>query len=734
MTDFPELPRVHELTGEEDERRRQRFTRLAAAAIVLITLAAASTAYLQTRAMRTHEDAASLATELATAGVSTRGRSDQAAQMLVDRYDVAQQQRARAAAAEQQALFGPTAAGRTALVAERTRWLTVARETERNTRSIAAAYGLPPITADSSLGPAGDRFFPSRYLAASRREADRLGALRDAANQQGDQAESQIGRYGISLTVFAVAVFLFGYSLTPHARQRRRLFAGSAAAFAVAGCAWTVSIVAQPPQRPPDRAASAFADGRVAFDSERYALAVRAFTRSIAYWPDYAEAYVLRARAEFAAGSPQLDVPLSLTTAGALAAATRDEQRAIELGSEDSGLLVNAGYQLFYLGLLRNDAGTMERGLHYSREAAQARPTDPVPQFNVGVTLLALGRLGESRAAYADAVSRTIFVDRAHRVRRNDTAAYEFNLASALTDLASLAARRGRGLNGAIALAKLQLVSPITRAAYDESLTGRGRQDVGATGVTLDVGPAFTHFAIARPTHIDVNADLSAQWYYDAPGGLGWEVLPDVSGAVNGSVLLGPAGSLFDREGFLSATGSCLSPGSYRLELYDNGRKIAQVERQIKFPQLVAGRLRELGLALCRPAQWRPITGRAPGLLDGYTSPDRRAGMVVFSLSRQVVGAARPSPAVSRRIMAAVLHRSAGALPSGLDAGHDTAQSFMGLPSGLVRTYRYPGGIALAGAGAATDTGQLLVAVAFGPPAFFATGGHAVFASLASEG
>ncbi|HEY8763260.1 MAG TPA: hypothetical protein VIM18_03655 [Solirubrobacteraceae bacterium] len=733
MAEFPELPRVHELTGEEDERRTQRFTRLVAAAIVLTTLAAATTAYLQARATRTHENATSHATELATEGVSTRSRSDQAAQMLVDRYDVAQQQRARAAAAEQRAFFGPTS-GRAALVAERKRWLTVAIETERNTDSIAASYELPPITADSPLGPAGDRFFPARYLAASRREADRLGALRDAANQQGDQAESQLGRYGISLTVFAVAVFLFGYSLTPHARQRRRLFAGSAAAFALAGCAWTVAVAARPPRLAPDRAASAFADGRVAYDSEHYALAVRDFTRSLDSWPDYAQAYTLRAKAEFAAGSPQLDVPLSLTTVAALSAATRDEQRAIDLRSEDSGLLVNAGYHLFYLGLLRNDAASMERGLGYSREAARARPTDPVPQFNAGVTLLALDRRSEARAAYADAVSRTIFADRAHRVRRDDVAAYEFYLASALTDLDSVAARRARGLGSAIDQVKLQIVSPITRAAYAESLNGRGRRDVGAAGVSLDVGPAFTQFTIARPTHIDVNADLSAQWYYDTPNNLGWEVLPDVSGAVNGSVLLGARGSLFDREGFLSATGSCLSPGKYRLELYDNGLKVAEAERQVTFPQLAAGRLRDLGLAFCHPAGWRPVASRAPGLLDGYASPDRRAGMVVFSISRQVVGDARSSRAVSRRILTAALQRFAGSLPPGLDAGHDTAESFMGLPSGLVRAYRYAGGTALVGAGAPPGTGQLLVAVAFGPPAFFTAGGRAVFASLATEG
>ncbi|MDQ6805386.1 MAG: hypothetical protein M3065_10580 [Actinomycetota bacterium] len=735
MPDFPELPRAHELAGEADEGREQRFTRLVAVAIVLTTLAAATTAYLQASALHLHDDASARATELATAGQAARSLSNQAAQMLVDRYDVATQQRARAAGAEQQGFFGP-ASGRAALDAERRRWLTVAAQTERNTRAIAAAYGLPPISAGSRLGPGGDRFFPAHYLAAGRREAYTLAAQRDGANQQGDQADSQAVRDAISLTVFAVAVFLFGYSLTPHARRHRLLFAGSATVFVVGGVAGALAIAINGPELPPARAATAFADGRVAYDSENYPLAVRDFTRAIAAWPEYAPAHALRARAEFSAGSPQLDVPLSLTTPAALAGAAADDQRAIDLGAHDSGLLLNAGFDLFALGLRRNDPALMERGLRYSREAEVALPTEPASAFNVAVTLLALGRMDEARAAYGQAVNRTVFADRAHRVRRNDVVAYELYLAPALTDIDSVAARRGPQLHAAITQIKRQIVAPITRAAYGESLNGRGRQDSSARGVTLDVGPGFTQFTIARPIHIGYYADLSAQWYFQAPGGLGREVLPDVSGAALGMPGHGhnSTGGLFARAGYLSATGSCLSPGHYRLELYVNGRLITQTGRQVAFAPLVAGRLRALGLAFCRPKQWRPMAATAPGLLDGYLSPDHRAGMVVFSINRRIVGAGRPSRPLSRRIMAAALQRFAGRLPAGISAGHDSAQSFMGLAGGLVRTYSYPGGTALAGAGAATDSGQLLVAVAFGPRSFFAARGKAIFASLASEG
>lgn len=733
MGDFPDLPEEDETLGGADERGVQRFTRLVAIAIVLTTLAAAGTAYLQTAARRTSDDAASRSTALAARAQSALSLSDQAAHMLIDRYDLAEAELTRAAAAEQQAFFAPSSA-RAGLEAERQRWLTVAGETEHNTVSIARSYGLAPITANSALGPRHDRFFPERYISAGQGNAYRLTALRDAANQQGDQAGAQIGRYGTSLTILAVAVFLFGYSLTPYAGRRKHLFAVPAAMFATAATVWTVVVATETPQLPPARSASAFAAGSVAYYSEQYPLAVRDLTRTIDAWPDYAEAYDLRATAELDAGSPQLDSLTSLATGPALAAAVADDRRAFGLGDHNSMLLADAGYDLFYLGLRRNDAAMMQSGLRYSRRAAADRPTDPVPAYNVAVTLLALGRFSEARAAYTEAVKLTV----------KQLAYEETYLAGALTDLASVKARRGPRVRRAIGQIELAIVEPITRSSYGESLKPpRGQpHDAHASGVTLDVGPASTRFTIAKPAHIELNTDdLSVQWYGEAPQGLGWEALPDLSGIVGPLVPPVPIplradrrGGLFDQEAYLSATGSCLSPGSYRLDLYDNARLITEVTRHFTFPSLVAARLLNLGLDFCAPMDWHPIAHPVAGLIDGYTSRDHRAGMVVFSINSEVVGHARPSRALSARILAAALSDFRTSLPRGLGAGHDTSQSFMGVGNGLVRSYRYPGGMALVGAGESSGTGQLLVAVTYGPRSFFAKQGQSIFASLEPEG
>lgn len=731
MPEFPEIPGVHELAGEDDEHHEQRFTRVIAIAIVLTTLAAAVTAYLQASALRQHDDAAARATDLASSALGARRQADQAARMLVSRYGVALQQRTRAAGELQRATFAPgTTPG---AAAERRRWLEVAALTDRDTRAIAAAYGLPPVRRSATTGPDRDRFFPHAYIAAARERSYELGARRDGANHEAEEAHAQVGRYTISLTVFAVAVFLFGYSLTPHARRRRNLFARAAALFVLIGVVSGVATVLRAPEGPEAEAATAFAAGRVAFDSERFDDAVDKLDEALDAWPEYGAAHALRARAEFAAGSPQLDIPLSLTSEPALAASVDDQRRALEHGTEDSGLVVEHGFQLFALGLRRDDDGTIEDSLHFSEEGEESRPTDPVPTFNLAAALLALGRDEEAREAYDEAVERTVFADARHRRRRDDVAAYEFYLAEALTDLDSVAAARPR-LRDAVAEAKRRIVAPITRAAYAEPLEDEEHRPPASGALRLAAGPAFTDLTIVRPQRIGEDADLSAQWYFEAPHGLGWSVLPDVSGAVNGDLVEDADGTLRGRGAFLSATGSCLSPGRYRLELYVDGRLVGTAQRRLAFADLTAARLRELGLAFCRPAGWRPIAG-APGLLDGAASADRRAGMVVFSVSREVTGARRPSRGTSARIVDAALRRFARRLPAGMhpDASRPHV-AFLDLRGRLVRLYRYPGGRALVGAGATADARQLLVAVAYGPVDFMAVTGRAVFGSLSQEG
>ena len=124
------------------------------------------------------------------------------------------------------------------------------------------------------------------------------------------------------------------------------------------------------------------------------------------------------------------------------------------------------------LGLRHDDDDKIEEGLHFSDQAREERPTDPVPSFNAAAGLLALGREDEARDAYREAVERTVFIDSRHKERRNDVAAYEFFLGEALTDLESIAAARPR-LRHAVDEAKRSIVAPITRAAYAEPLESK---------------------------------------------------------------------------------------------------------------------------------------------------------------------------------------------------------------------------------------------------------------------
>jgi hypothetical protein len=68
--------------------------------------------------------------------------------------------------------------------------------------------------------------------------------------------------------VFGIAVFLFGFSLTPEGRRRGRLFAGTAGALAVAGAINAGAASLRETAVAPDAAAASYAHGMVALEAE----------------------------------------------------------------------------------------------------------------------------------------------------------------------------------------------------------------------------------------------------------------------------------------------------------------------------------------------------------------------------------------------------------------------------------------------------------------------------------
>ena len=116
MAELPELPEIHEI---HHHAHGDRFGRGIAIITVLATLCAAWTAVLQANAIRQHDQAAAKAQELSSETLGERSRSEGAARVQLERFELAEKQRARAALARQELLFATGARARELRIQER---------------------------------------------------------------------------------------------------------------------------------------------------------------------------------------------------------------------------------------------------------------------------------------------------------------------------------------------------------------------------------------------------------------------------------------------------------------------------------------------------------------------------------------------------------------------------------------------------------------------------------------
>jgi hypothetical protein len=222
----PEIPRVEELVGE-GEHEPDRYGRRVAIATVLTTLIAALVAFSQANALRTHDVQDAKAESYGAQALESSAVNRGQAQVQINRFNLLTEQVRQANNASLFDQYGSSSESTKLLAA---RWNSIASQTEADTASIASSAGVPYICSPSLqkhcpasnafYSPEQDPRFPTRYTQGSQFQADYLTALRDAANQEADDAEGQFVHYAAALTMLAVAVFLFGYSLTPQGRLR----------------------------------------------------------------------------------------------------------------------------------------------------------------------------------------------------------------------------------------------------------------------------------------------------------------------------------------------------------------------------------------------------------------------------------------------------------------------------------------------------------------------------------
>ncbi|NUT56306.1 MAG: hypothetical protein HOQ03_10020, partial [Thermoleophilia bacterium] len=355
-----------------------RFARFVAVCTVLTTLAAAGVGYVSARAARDSGGDKVGALQLSLDSLARQIEANRAAYLQLDRFTLAQKLRREAMNARSERLLFQRDERALTLEERRNEWL--ADRIERVSGQLARATGVSALTLNGRDGPATDKIaFPSRYLARNTTlDEQRLLALRDTTNEQELSRSRRLSAYSVTLALFAIAVFLFGFSLTPEGRIRGGLFAGTAGVLAIAGMLVTVGAGLRGPPDPPPQAAEAYARGSVAIEVGDYRTAIRELDRAIELNPDLARAWRARSTAEFRASSPQLTGYPSLTSPEALRRSNADLRKALDLGGDTPDLRLSLGFGLFEEGLMERDDDLLKEAVDVSRRAVAANPLDPV--------------------------------------------------------------------------------------------------------------------------------------------------------------------------------------------------------------------------------------------------------------------------------------------------------------------------------------------------------------------
>jgi tetratricopeptide (TPR) repeat protein len=748
------------------ERHKHRFGQFVAIAIVVTTLLAALCEYVEAGSQSAQRDSLTLAQQWGAFSTQVAHEESGAQQLLLARYYRANEDRLAGGWATGAARFGSPPSGQPPAAP---RWMQLAAMVEKDSVNLAADTGreiqaihrvneaslldgealragdgpgcplppwagsgpdhlrTPPAVAHNALGEGADQdpFFPRRYLVDDRRELYQLAGLRDAANTEAAEYEKRFRRYAVSLATLAVAVFLFGYCLTPHGHHHRKLYALMAGIFVAGASLWGVYTAVRSPHRISAQAMGAYADGRVAFDRGDFPTAVRYLTCAVSQEPGFAPAWEWRAQAYGGLAQTFYELPPR-----DLAHALGDAQRARDLGLQDPLVLNTLSAAFFTRGLRSGDQGQVLEARGLLGRARRLDPRDPTIAFNYAEDLVLLG--GRWKAAYETATGL-------------DVSEGVYALESLQNDLETPLGRRHRDV---ISAAKQYVAAALSRgsavAGTDDNppvIAPGGAPSLDATLFDHSTGqstisPAQAEFFLLGGHGFDPRHDrLYAAWYAQVPGAVGttWKILPPSPTGPTGPVTgLKPAdgGRLFSLS---SGRGDCLTSGTYRLELYVNGVLAGETTQQAHVTSLEHAALPDMNFSMCHPRAWRRVRDWTPGLLEGYQDPSGAAAALVVDATP--AGRLSDPPAA---VLHAVLRRIGGTLPRGLHTPVAENVVFGGFCKHYAEEQSFPGGTLAAGIG--TDAGgRELIGLLYGPNSAFASHGSApslagdIFFSLISS-
>ena len=700
---------------DPDARRTTKFTRRVALAIAIATLLGASVGYLHGATSRRADEANWQARDRGVKAIGALRAAEERTTVEVETYQLGLVARIRAWNARQ-------AANVASETGDSARAVELRAEADRLEELAARTYDRNDVS--DAIGESGlsDPVALIAIRTLPWRAAAKIAALQDAANATARNLGGQAAVYLSVLAWLAVAVYLLGLSLVFRQRNVRRLFAFVGAALIVGSvlrAGYGATLPGEVPQDRAEGASRAYASGFEALMRNDGAAAAEHMAEATRWRDDFGAAHRDLAQGVMFTESTDGSGIRSVFPEAAVDLALSELALAQKHGIATAGVLLNRAALEFHRSIYREDASSMASVVTGSREGLELgsafRRTYNAPHIteiiglaNLALGLTATGEIASAERAYRELAAATVELP-PHW--------HSSMVGAGLTTLGILADASPPVDPDTIRRLRELIVASTYGVAQSSPAT--------VEAVSAELFPSLLQWR-ATIRNFDPERDhLVVQWYRRDEGGDRWYGLPSASGPV-ALDLPWPGGQFHpdaEPDSYWGNTTailrdlrpSCTGPGTYRVELYLNGKSTTGADIEAPPTRYVPHLLRDVGFGMCRPTDF--VVGPSqPGSHGGIVAGDGSRGITVFRVHRplEADGSVDLVAAVDK-----LLRRGPTGLPPGLDEGIalDAAPqpTIFGHRSAVWRLHRWDNGFAKVTAVPEGALGTVLLTVIYGP-------------------
>jgi tetratricopeptide (TPR) repeat protein len=498
-------------------------------------------------------------------------------------------------------------------------------------------------TLDGERGPEQDPYYPEKELEqATRKDPEAAFAEWDAENELRQAWHLKAARYLLTLTMFAIALYLLGQSMGMG--LGREAFILVLGGLLIAGFGAFCELTAAAKRLPHNgeaasNAAENYGIGRtlyaMAHEADEYKEAAKQFHSAIAARPSFALAHYYYAESLYNADRIHPDEADSLPSrkSGILATSVKEMKTSLDEFRKQGStlpeeLVGNYGFYTLLQAVSLGNVSILKQGITVLKQGLDSYPKDTWLELNLAVALLASGKTVDAKKYYDRS-----FAD---GVRPEVAIAAIGDLEIVRQYCAVFYRKDCEALDSEISRLKSRLVitaGPEPKGAHwNTSHPSMSRP-------TLAISPAFLSWKAS--INMKENRDvLLVIWYFKDTEWGAWRVLNSVSGLRKISELENDRGE--DKSlslSYLHTTHQhrCLDRGDYRAEFYLNGHLAAEQSVSLKMAHEFKGvGIHDINLEACYPTGWSDwqyespdVTG--PDLVRGSANPDEKRAVYLFS-------------------------------------------------------------------------------------------------------